>query len=111
MVKPVVDDTVFGVYREEGWLAKVVMGVGFGWLWWGRVREEVDALALAAEVKRELMMGIGVADFAGWWLYYITVIIGVVGIVKGLIGVLMFLICNCPRRRENRKPTPNDEKV
>ncbi|XP_073298814.1 uncharacterized protein [Primulina huaijiensis] len=111
VVKPVVDDTVFGVYREEeGWLVKVVMGVGFGWLWWWRVREEVEALALAADVKRELMMGIGVVDFVGWWLYYTTVTIGMVGIVKGLIGVLMFLACNC-RRRENCKPTPNDEKV
>ncbi|XP_073304224.1 uncharacterized protein [Primulina huaijiensis] len=107
VVKPVVDDTVLGVYREEeGRVVKVVIGVGFGWLWWWRVREEVEALALAAEVRRELMMGIGVADFVGWWLYYITVTVGMVSIVKGLIGVWMFLVCN--RRRE---PTPNDGKV
>lgn len=110
-MKPVVDDTVLGVYREEeGWVMKVVIGVGFGWLWWWRVREEVEALALAAEVRRELMMRIGVADFVGWWLYYITVIVGMVRIVKGLIGVSMFLVCNC-RRREKGKPTPNDEMV
>ncbi|XP_075504337.1 uncharacterized protein LOC142541754 [Primulina tabacum] len=107
VVKPVVDDTVLGVYREEeGWVVKLVIGVGFGWLWWWRVREEVEALALAAEMRRELMMGIGVADFVGWWLYYITVTVGMVRVVKGLIGVWMFLVCN-----RRRKPTPNDEKV
>ncbi|XP_073136253.1 uncharacterized protein [Henckelia pumila] len=116
VVKPVVDDTVFGVYvrEEEGWLVKVAMGVGFGCLWWWRVRDEVEALAAVAEVKRELMMGIGVSDFVGWWLYYITVTIGMVGIVKGLIGVLMFLVCNnnnCKTREDCNKPTPNDEKV
>lgn len=112
VVKPVVDDTVFGVYREEeGWVMKVVIGVGFGWLWWWRVREEVEALALAAEVRRELMMGIGVTDFVGWWLYYITVTVGMVRIVKGLIAVLMFLVSKCTRRREKGKPSPKDEMV
>ncbi|CAI9761499.1 unnamed protein product [Fraxinus pennsylvanica] len=96
VVKPVVDDTIFGFTREQGWAEKVATAVSFGGLWWWRLRYEVEALVVVPEVKRELMMKIGVADFIGWWLYYLTVTIGMVRVVKGVIWVVMILTC---RRR------------
>lgn len=107
VVKPVVDDTIFGYWRKEGWAEKVALGLSYGVLWWWRLREEVESLVMVPEVKRELMMGIGVADFVGWWLYYLTVTIGMVRVVKGLISPLLILT----RRREEGESRPNDEKV
>ncbi|KAL1565159.1 hypothetical protein AAHA92_07411 [Salvia divinorum] len=105
VVKPVVDDTIFGGgWRAEGRLEKAVVGLSYGGLWWWRLREEVEALVVVAEVKREMMMGIGVVDFVGWWLYYVAVTVGMVRVVKGLISTAAILT----RRRESR---PNDEKV
>lgn len=107
VVKPVVDDTIFGRWREEGGLEKVVVGLSYGGLWWWRLREEVEALVVVPEVKREMMMGIGVVDFVGWWLYYVTATIGMVRMVKGLFSTVLILT----RRREERVSRPNDEKV
>lgn len=107
VVKPVVDDTIFGYWRKEGWVEKVALGLSYGGLWWWRLREEVESLVMVPEVKRELMMGIGVADFVGWWLYYLTVTIGMVRVVKGLISPVLILT----RRREEGESRPNDEKV
>ncbi|KAK4441837.1 hypothetical protein Salat_0518600 [Sesamum alatum] len=107
VVKPVVDDTIFGYWRKEGWVEKVALGLSYGGLWWWRLREEVESLVMVPEVKRELMMGIGVADFVGWWLYYLTVTIGMVRVVKGLISTVVILT----RRREGGESRPNDEKV
>lgn len=89
VVKPVVDDTVFGVGREERWVEKVAMAVSFGTLWWWKLRDEVESMVVVAEVKRELSMGIGVAEFVGWWLYYLTVTVGMVRIVKGIMWLVM----------------------
>ncbi|KAI6694601.1 hypothetical protein NL676_022311 [Syzygium grande] len=93
VVRPVVDDTVFGGMRVEGPLGRAAVAAGFGVLWWWRLRGEVEAMVVVPEVKKELMMGIGVADFAGWWLYYLTVTIGMVRIVKGLMWVGIVLFC------------------
>ncbi|KAL3725280.1 uncharacterized protein LOC104431443 [Eucalyptus grandis] len=99
VVRPVADDTVFGgPQAEEGLLGRVVVAAGFGGLWWWRLRGEVDAMVVVPEVKKELMMGIGVADFAGWWLYYLTVTIGMVRIVKGLMWVGIVLFCRKVKR-------------
>ncbi|CAK9152896.1 unnamed protein product [Ilex paraguariensis] len=111
VVKRVVDDTVFGFAREERWVERVAMGASFGVLWWWRLRGEVESLVVVAEVKRELLMGVGVADFVSWWLYYLTVMIGMVRLVKGLIWLGMIFLC---RRVEGSlgDPRPNvDEKV
>lgn len=97
VVKPVVDDTVFGAAREERWVERVAMAASFGCLWWWRLREEVESLVVVAKAKRELSMGIGVADFVGWWLYYLTVTIGLVKIVKGIMWLSMVLLCRRSR--------------
>ncbi|KAL8522709.1 hypothetical protein ACS0TY_012880 [Phlomoides rotata] len=107
VVKPVVDDTIFGCWREEGRLEKVTVGLSYGGLWWWRLRAEVEALVMVPEVRREMMMGIGVADFVGWWLYYLTVTIGMVRLIRDLILTVMILT----RRREDGESRPNDEKV
>lgn len=107
VVKPVVDDTVFGVSREEGLAEKVVLAIGYGGLWWWRLREELEALVVVPEVKRELMMGLGVADFVGWWLYYLTVTIGMLRVVRGLISTVGILT----RRTEVVESRFNDDKV
>lgn len=56
------------------------------------------------EVKKEMAMGVGVADLVGWWLYYQTVIIGLVMIVKGIIWVGVILLCR--RRRVEGEVNP-----
>lgn len=108
VVKPVVDDTIFGGWRAEGRLEKVALGLSYGGLWWWRLREEVEALVMVPEVKREMMMGIGVADFVGWWLYYLTVTIGMVRLIRDFV----FTVAILTRRRRGDGPTrPNDDKV
>ncbi|KAI9119511.1 hypothetical protein K1719_009387 [Acacia pycnantha] len=83
VVKPVVDDTVFGgVARKERWIERVVMAASLGGLWWWKLKEDVEWLVVMAEAKKEQLMEVGVADFVGWWLYYLTVIIGMVRVVK-----------------------------
>ncbi|KAF5931445.1 hypothetical protein HYC85_032318 [Camellia sinensis] len=76
VVKPVVDDTVFGYVKEERWVERVAMAASLGTLWWWRLRGEIESLVVMVEVKRELLIGVGIADFVGWWLYYLTVTIG-----------------------------------
>ncbi|GJS96988.1 hypothetical protein Tco_0803956 [Tanacetum coccineum] len=91
IVKPVVDDTMFGFEVEERWIERVVMGASLGGLWWWRLRDEVEALVVVVEMKREMEVGVGVVDLMGWWLYYLVVTIGMVKVLKCLIwfGVVL----------------------
>lgn len=112
VVKPVVDDTVFGYVKEERWVERVAMAASLGTLWWWRLRDEIESLVVMVEVKRELLIGVGIADFVGWWLYYITVTIGMVKIVKGIMWLGVILLCR--RVEANSSPvdsTGNEEKV
>ncbi|KAI3679095.1 hypothetical protein L6452_38403 [Arctium lappa] len=86
IVKPVVDDTMFGFEVEERWVDRVVMGVSLGGLWWWRLRDEVESLVRVVEVAE-----MGAVEVMGWWLYYVVVMIGMVRVVKGLIwfGVIL----------------------
>ncbi|XP_061350110.1 uncharacterized protein LOC133295320 [Gastrolobium bilobum] len=111
-VRPVVDDTVFGVARKERWVERVAMAASLGSLWWWRLREDVENLVIMAEAKKEQLMDVGMGDFVGWWLYYVTVTIGMVRVVKCLMW--MFLICLCRRRTtgiSTVEPSDNDDKV
>ncbi|XP_076892918.1 uncharacterized protein LOC143544796 [Bidens hawaiensis] len=87
IVKPVVDDTMFGFEVEERWVERVVMGCSLGGLWWWRLRNEVESLVVVIEMKSE----VGVVDLMGWWLYYLVVTIGIVRVIKCLIwfGVVL----------------------
>ncbi|KAL3531536.1 hypothetical protein ACH5RR_010858 [Cinchona calisaya] len=87
VVKPVVDDTVTGFVKEERWIERVGMALCFGTLWWWGLRDEVDSLAVVAELKKEALLSVGVADFLGWCLYYLTVSIGITRVFKGAIWV------------------------
>lgn len=112
VVRPVVDDTVFGFARNERWVERVAIAACLGTLWWWRLREEVETLVVMAEAKREQLMDVGMADFVGWWLYYVTVTIGMIRIVKGLMW--MFMISLCRRRVTQISPvesSDNDDKV
>ncbi|GFS33467.1 hypothetical protein Acr_00g0028610 [Actinidia rufa] len=60
VVKPVVDDTIFGFSKEERWVQRVAVAASFGTLWWVRLRHEVESLVLVLEVKKKLSMDIGV---------------------------------------------------
>lgn len=108
VVKPVVDDTVFGGAREERWEERVVMVVSFGWLWWWRLRDEIESLVVVTIAKKELSMSIGMADFVGWWLYYVTVTIGMVRVVKGFIWLAMVFFCRRRRGGSNVTNTCGD---
>lgn len=122
VVRPVVDDTVFGgVARKERWVERVAMGASLGTLWWWRLRDDVETLVFMGEAKKEqlnLMMmdddgGVGFMNgFVGWWLYYLTVTIGMVRVVKGLMWI-MATICPCRTRISTveLEPSQNDDKV
>lgn len=115
VVKPVVDDTVFGVgNKKERWIERVAVAASLGTLWWWRLKDEVETLAVVAEMKRQQFMDVGMEDFVGWWLYYLTVTIGMVRIVKGLLWI--FMISFCRRRVTGISPmelelSQNDDKV
>ncbi|CAL0300212.1 unnamed protein product [Lupinus luteus] len=76
IVRPVVNDTVFGVERKERWVEKVAVAASLGTLWWWRLREEVEILVVMAGVKRDELKDVEIGDLVGWWLYYVTVTIG-----------------------------------
>ncbi|MFQ6666455.1 hypothetical protein Gotur_032797 [Gossypium turneri] len=98
VVKPVVDDSIFGVVSEEKWVHRAAIALSVGTLWWWKLRDEVESLVVVAEAKKELSMEIEMADFLGWWLYYLTVTVGMVRIVKALLWVGFALLCRGVRR-------------
>ncbi|KAL1221534.1 hypothetical protein V5N11_025381 [Cardamine amara subsp. amara] len=101
VVKPVVDDTVFGVYVvEERWSERAVVAVTFGLMWWWRLRDEAESLVVVAEVKRNLLIRLEGLDFVNWWIYYICVGIGLVKIFKGFLYSvnMLILIIKCSRK-------------
>ncbi|KAK3034620.1 hypothetical protein RJ639_033575 [Escallonia herrerae] len=112
IVKPVVDDSVYGFATEERWVERVAMATSFGSLWWWGLRDEVESLVVVAETKKELLTGVDVADFVGWWLYYLTVTVGMVRVVKGLIWFGVILLCKTRRIEGNADDyRGNEEKV
>ncbi|KAF8112932.1 hypothetical protein N665_0058s0032 [Sinapis alba] len=102
VVKPVVDDTVFGVYmeEEERWSERVVVAVTFGLMWWWRLRDEVESLVVVAEVKRKLLTSLDGVDFLNWWMYYICVVIGLVKIFKAVSYFVNMFILTIKRSRK-----------
>ncbi|KAJ4955266.1 hypothetical protein NE237_012049 [Protea cynaroides] len=99
-VRPVVDDTVLGVVREERWVERVAMAASFGGLWWWGLRKEVETLVVILEVKRDLMINVELADLVNCWLYYLIVTIGLVRLVRGLVK-LVVIIMRCIRFRRS----------
>ncbi|KAL2239058.1 uncharacterized protein LOC105163344 [Sesamum indicum] len=93
VVKPVVDETIFGFSGEGFWWAeKMALAVAFGNLWWRRLREEAEALVVLPRVTAELKMDVAVADVLGWSLYYLTVAIGGVRVVKGFLWMVTWIL-------------------
>lgn len=111
VIKPAVDDTIFGSMREESWVDRVVMAASFSSLWWWKLKNEVEALVVVAEFKRQLLMGVEMADFVGWWLYYLTVTIGMVRVVKGILWIAMVLLVKKVEGTAAVATAENDEKV
>jgi hypothetical protein len=116
VVRPVVDDTIFGIgKRERLWIEKVVVAGSLGTLWWWKLREEVENLGFMVETKKEQLMEVGIEEFVGWWLYYLTVTIGMVRIVKGVIWIFMISLCRRRVIMDNSElelePSQNYEKV
>ncbi|TYI00296.1 hypothetical protein E1A91_A11G120700v1 [Gossypium mustelinum] len=91
VVKPVVDDTIFGAATPEKWIQRAAIALSVGTLWWWKLRDDVESLVVVAEAKKQLLMEIEMADFVGWWLYYLTATIGMVRVVKALLwlGILL----------------------
>lgn len=87
IVRPVVDDTIFGGARHERLAERWALAACFGALSWWRLRDEVESLVVVVEVKREMMMKVGLGDFLGLWLYYLTVAIGMARIIKAIMWV------------------------
>ncbi|KAL8027202.1 hypothetical protein ABFX02_14G079700 [Erythranthe guttata] len=109
VVKPVVDDTIFGYWRKEGWVEKAAVGLSYCWFWWWRLREEVEALVVVPSLNMTgVGVGVGVADFMGWWLYYLTVTIGIVWMARVFILTALILT---RRREKGDDRRPNEDKV
>ncbi|WJX85163.1 hypothetical protein P8452_67661 [Trifolium repens] len=113
VVRPVVDDTVFGgVNRKERWVEKLGVTMCLGALWWWKLRDDVENLVVMSEAKKDQLMDVGINDFVGWLLYYLIVTIGMVKVVKGL---MWFIAMICPCRREIGtsmvESSENDDKV
>ncbi|KAG6415264.1 hypothetical protein SASPL_122670 [Salvia splendens] len=83
VVKPVVDEAVSGF----GWAEKAVLAAALGYVSSRRLRGEVEALAAMLRRRTELGMRVEAADVLGWWLYYLTAVIGCVKVIKGLFWV------------------------
>ncbi|XP_004494935.1 uncharacterized protein [Cicer arietinum] len=113
VVRPVLDDTVLGgVVRKERWVERVCVALCLGSLWWWKLRDDVENLVVMCEAKKEQLMDVGINDFVGWCLYYLTVIIGMVKVVKGLLWI-MAMVCPCTREMGISLVVPgdNDDKV
>jgi len=63
VVRPVVDDTMFGVEREVRLVERVVVEASLGGLWWWRFREDLESLVVMMEAKKEQLMDVRVTDF------------------------------------------------
>ncbi|XP_035548647.1 uncharacterized protein LOC118349179 [Juglans regia] len=116
VVRPVVDDTIFGVATEERWAERAAMAASFGTLWWWKLRDEVKSLVAVAEFKLGTEVLIlstrsGVADFVTWWLYYLTVTIGMIKIVKGFMWLGMLLLCRRAVRGSSPDSSGDEDKV
>ncbi|WOH01539.1 hypothetical protein DCAR_0520923 [Daucus carota subsp. sativus] len=110
VVKPVVDDTVFGSTREERWIERMILAASFSTLWWWRLNDEVVSLVVVAEVKKELLTATNLADFVSWWLYYLTVTIGIVRLIRSFIWVGFVLFSSKPDKIADDS-CGNDQKV
>ncbi|KAG7036639.1 hypothetical protein SDJN02_00259, partial [Cucurbita argyrosperma subsp. argyrosperma] len=89
VVKPVVDDTVFGESRKERWFETTATTLSFSGLWWWRLRDEAEALVVVAE-RKWLMAAeeLGPVDILGWCLYYVNVAVGIAKVVKSVAQFL-----------------------
>ncbi|XP_010523180.1 PREDICTED: uncharacterized protein LOC104801571 [Tarenaya hassleriana] len=87
VVKPVVDDTIPGVYTEKRLSERGVVAVTFGMMWWWRPMEEAEGLAVVAEPKHKLLIGLEALDYGNWLIYY-TCAVPVIGILRVLRRLL-----------------------
>ncbi|XP_010542839.1 PREDICTED: uncharacterized protein LOC104815920 [Tarenaya hassleriana] len=98
VVKPVVDDTIFGGYTEERWSERAVVAATFGAMWWWKLRKEVEGLAAVAEIKRKLLIGLEVLDYVNWWMYYVCAVIGLVKVLRGILWGREMLVTKTTRK-------------
>ncbi|GLU07262.1 hypothetical protein SLE2022_242260 [Rubroshorea leprosula] len=111
IVKPIVDDTIFGVVREESWVQRATVAVSLGSLWWWKLRDEVEGLVVGAESKVEMAIGMEAVDLVGWWLYYVTVTIGMVRLVKVVMWLGMIFLFEGVRIRNSDQTSNGEGKV
>ncbi|XP_042511738.1 uncharacterized protein LOC122086877 [Macadamia integrifolia] len=108
-VRPVVDDTVLRVVREERLVERVAMAASFGGLWWWGLRKEVEAMVVILEVKRELLMNVELADVVNCLLYYLTITIALVRLYWGLVWVAKFLCTSLQRNYDQSGDGDDDD--
>ncbi|KAM7274501.1 hypothetical protein ACFE04_016367 [Oxalis oulophora] len=107
VVKPVVDDTIFQVPSPDKWVLRLGTAASFGCLWWWKLRDEIESLVIVPEAKIGISMEVGISDLIGWWLYYVTVTIGMVRIVKFVMWLGMIFLCRRLRRNNNNNNNNN----
>ncbi|XP_041022192.1 uncharacterized protein LOC121263392 [Juglans microcarpa x Juglans regia] len=115
VVRPAVDDTIFGVATDERWAERAAMAASFGTLCWWKLRDEVESLVAVAEFRLGsevlILSRSGVADFFAWWLYYLTVTIGMIKIVKGFMWLGMLLLCRRAVKGSSPDSSGDEDKV
>ena len=94
---------------EERWIHRASIALSVGTFWWWKLRDEVESLVVVAEAKKELSMKIEMADFLGWWLYYLTVTIGMVRVVQALLWLGIVLLCRRVRRNTDEGTREEDQ--
>nr|KYP47583.1 hypothetical protein KK1_030778 [Cajanus cajan] len=100
VVRPVVDDTVFGLARKERWVERVAAAASLGALWWWRLREDVESL-----------VDVRVSDFVGCCLYYLTLTIGMLRLVKALLWIATICLCRIRATISTVEHSQNDHNV
>ncbi|KAK7396973.1 hypothetical protein VNO78_18137 [Psophocarpus tetragonolobus] len=113
VVRPVVDDTVYGVAREERWVERVGVAASLGALWCWRLREDVQSLIIMVELdpKKDHSMDIIITHFVSFFLYYLTVSIGIVRIVKSLMSIATISLSTTRTTISTLEYSHNDDKV
>ncbi|CAI9105470.1 OLC1v1004398C1 [Oldenlandia corymbosa var. corymbosa] len=106
VVKPVVVDTVGGGGggdRVVNVAERVGVALSLGAVWCFKLRDEVDALILVPELilslqrRRDVVVAVA-EEFDGWWLYALTVSIGTMRVLKGIIWVVSAVLTSSCRK-------------
>ncbi|KAL0927441.1 hypothetical protein M5K25_001608 [Dendrobium thyrsiflorum] len=110
IVKPVVDDTVYGEERKEKGVEKTMMGIAFIVLWLWMLRMKVEPLDFVAG-NGSLGKGVQWSGFALWLLGLAVLMTGSLRVVGVLVWSIMAALVKIMQWREQLDEDCIDDKV